>query len=277
MSVQALTWVFDHSEATLGDRLVMLVIADHARADGTGSWPSVETIAREAKVSERTVTRSFSRLVELGEIVERGKSRAGTRVWDLAKMGVTSATAGGDNLSVENGQDVTRSVLEPSRTTPPNPPRGGTDGEEPPVREVYDHWRQARKRTRANYETMSPARARKIRTRLREGFTVEDLKLAIDAVDIDDWKDRARHDDITVIFRSREQVERFLEMAERLPSGQRRRPAIDRAVDYVKRMGMEFPTTQSILDELASRFPTLTADELVQVASRRTEGMKDAA
>lgn len=262
LSVQALTWVFDHSEATLGDRLVMLVIADHARADGTGAWPSVETIAREAKVSERTVTRSFARLVELGEIVERGKSRAGTKVWDLPKMGVTSATERGDNLSVEGGQDVTRSVLEPSVETPLTPLRGD-------VQQVYDHWRTARKRTRAAYATCSSARRRKIEQRLRE-FTVAELVAAIDAVALDDWKDRPKHDDLTVIFRSREQVERFLELADTTPGGGKRVPAIDRAVEFAKRFGVEYPTSQSLLDELEVRFPSLSEHERRRVAAMRS-------
>lgn len=79
------------------------------------------------------------------------------------------------------------------------------------VKRVYDHWRQARGKTRSNYQTISPARRQKIQARLRE-FSEADLLAAIDAVARDPWPDRGLHDDLTVIFRSREQVERFLEL-----------------------------------------------------------------
>ena len=79
------------------------------------------------------------------------------------------------------------------------------------VVKVYEYWRQARGRTRKNYEQMSPNRRRKIETRLKE-FSVDDLCQAIANVDNDPWEDRPKHDDIMVIFRNKEQVERFLEM-----------------------------------------------------------------
>lgn len=68
MSVQAMAWVFDHSKSTGNDRLVLLAIANHASKDGGGSYPSVPTIASEARVSDRTVTRSLKRLAALGEL-----------------------------------------------------------------------------------------------------------------------------------------------------------------------------------------------------------------
>lgn len=82
-----------------------------------------------------------------------------------------------------------------------------------PIRVVYDHWRTERSRTDRRYERISDARRQKIAARLRE-FTVDELKSAISAVALDPWEDRPRHDDLTVILRSREQVERFLAFAE---------------------------------------------------------------
>lgn len=79
------------------------------------------------------------------------------------------------------------------------------------IHDIYDCWRTERKKTNGRYATMSPNRRLKIQTRLKE-FSVEELKQAIKNVALDPWAERARHDDLTVIFRSREQVEKFLEM-----------------------------------------------------------------
>ncbi len=80
------------------------------------------------------------------------------------------------------------------------------------VQRIYDHWRTKCGKTRANYAKISTARRRKIHARLRE-FTADELCLAIDAVAKDPWEGRSLNDDLTVIFRSHEQVDRFLEMA----------------------------------------------------------------
>ncbi len=76
---------------------------------------------------------------------------------------------------------------------------------------VYEHWRRERGKVSNRYAKISEARRKKIRSRLTE-FSVDELCLAVTNVANDPWPDRPSHDDLTVIFRSREQVERFLEM-----------------------------------------------------------------
>lgn len=78
-----LSWVFKHSEAQLASRLVLLVLADHAKDDGSSSWPSVATIASEARVNERTVQRCLRELADAGHITKTGESRTGTSVWTV--------------------------------------------------------------------------------------------------------------------------------------------------------------------------------------------------
>jgi DNA-binding transcriptional MocR family regulator len=64
------------------DRVVLLVIARHASRDGDGSFPSRDSIARSAGVTERTVSRSTRRLESLGLI--HGEPRPGkTTIWRL--------------------------------------------------------------------------------------------------------------------------------------------------------------------------------------------------
>lgn len=48
------------------EKMVLLVIADHANDDGAEAWPSQATIAKKASVSIRTVQRSVNSLVEQG-------------------------------------------------------------------------------------------------------------------------------------------------------------------------------------------------------------------
>jgi hypothetical protein len=68
MSVKVMTWVWEYSKATLAARLVLLAIADNAGDDGAKAYPSVATIARKARVGERTVQESIAKLVKLGEL-----------------------------------------------------------------------------------------------------------------------------------------------------------------------------------------------------------------
>ncbi len=134
MSIHPMSWVLRESEAKLGDRLVLLVLADHASDDGTGAWPSVATIAAEARLSTRQAQRCLRNLVAQGEIEEDGKSKAGTVNWTLvgyqrgrqnvtpeatstAPRGVTSSTSGGDRMSPEPSLEQP-SLEQPSGTTP---------------------------------------------------------------------------------------------------------------------------------------------------------------
>ena len=55
MSVHVISWVLSHSEERLGNRLVLIVLADHAAKDGSDAFPSVNTIAQEARMSKRAV------------------------------------------------------------------------------------------------------------------------------------------------------------------------------------------------------------------------------
>jgi hypothetical protein len=60
--------VQDHSRAERTDLLVLLAIARYARTDGTGAFPSLDTIAKCARVARRTAQRAIDRLVRSGEL-----------------------------------------------------------------------------------------------------------------------------------------------------------------------------------------------------------------
>lgn len=137
----------------------------------------------------------------------------------------------------------------------PDPPRGGTPRRSAPTRAapaesesetdkksathspqqvpedvqiVYDHWREVCGKTDSRYERLSPGRKQKINARLRE-YTVDQLCRAIDGVALDDWPDRQRYNDLTIIFANRERVDRFLGFADSPPQPRPngRRPDLD--------------------------------------------------
>jgi DNA-binding transcriptional ArsR family regulator len=73
MSVTAMSAVFKSTLPT-GEKMVLLIIADHASDDGTNAWPGLDTIARKASMTRRSVQRHISALVDAGlVIVERQK------------------------------------------------------------------------------------------------------------------------------------------------------------------------------------------------------------
>lgn len=122
MSVSAVSWVLSESEARGSERLVLIVLADHASADGTDSYPSVETIALQARVSERSAQYAL-RALERGGHIARGEDRPnGTRCYtvhmrpeDLRPAGEDVAGDGGADLAPPGVQILHRGGAE-SRT-----------------------------------------------------------------------------------------------------------------------------------------------------------------
>ena len=132
MSHQATTWVMEFSESRLADRLVLGAIAHRVSNDNGEAFPSVGTIAREARLSESSVHASLRRLKRMGELeIDMGGSQYGTNVYRMPKFlswfltlhalqGVQSlhprkrkVRTGGVQITLEMTPD---SAPEPSRT-----------------------------------------------------------------------------------------------------------------------------------------------------------------
>lgn len=197
MSVHALSWVFRYSEATLGSRLVLLVLADHAKDDGTAAWPSVGTIASEARMTRRAVQASLRKLEAEGMVESTGVSRAGTTVYRVVGVGGV-VTAGG----VIDDQNTSRTTPEPSRNRPngdtvvsPAGARNGngngsTKGE--PL--GFDDWLEHHAEVTGSRACCMPgSRARRLVARqfaaaVGEGRSVEELKRVSVGVFADGWR-----------------------------------------------------------------------------------------
>lgn len=62
-------------------RVVLLAVAQHMKADGTGAWPSQQTLAARAGVGERSARRHLDIAARLGWIERERVRRAGGRNW----------------------------------------------------------------------------------------------------------------------------------------------------------------------------------------------------
>jgi hypothetical protein len=112
MSIKALTWVFEHSEETLGRRLVLLALADYAHDDGSEAYPAVSSLAAKARMSERQVQRALRGMERDGTIVRDGKGPHQTTKW-------TIRMEGGDNLSGVTNRAGFRPEMSPDPSLDP--------------------------------------------------------------------------------------------------------------------------------------------------------------
>lgn len=91
MSIVCLSHIMRHSEATLGARLVLFVLAEHAHDDGTEAFPSVDTIVQRTRMSRKGVQGALRRLEADSMIHRDGYGLRGQTKWRLAMGGeVTS-------------------------------------------------------------------------------------------------------------------------------------------------------------------------------------------
>jgi len=95
----------------------MLVLADFSNDDGI-SWPSVDTIARKARCSPRTIQRITSQLEASGKLrVDHEGAQYGTNLYTITIQGCQTVTPG--CKSVTGG--VTKTALRGDTSLSPNP------------------------------------------------------------------------------------------------------------------------------------------------------------
>lgn len=69
MSIRVMSRVWDNSAAKGSALLVLLAIADFASDDGGNAYPSIPTLAKKVRMSERQVQRIVNTLADVGELV----------------------------------------------------------------------------------------------------------------------------------------------------------------------------------------------------------------
>jgi hypothetical protein len=122
VSVHVSSWVFKNSPAEKTERLVLLVLADHANGDGDGAYPSVPTIQREARVRGRSTVQGALRTLEgAGAIDATGATDVGTTVYRVS-MDLAEQDWAGVYQPWEDPHEKHR-----RRRTPRASTRGGTE------------------------------------------------------------------------------------------------------------------------------------------------------
>lgn len=119
-----------HSDATLGARLVLLVLAEHAHEDGSEAFPKVETIASKARMSRKAVQDALRRLEDGQHIAQTGVRPSGTRIYRILGIaagenlgedgdkGAKLLPGRGVDASVRGEESTPDPVDEPSMTRP---------------------------------------------------------------------------------------------------------------------------------------------------------------
>lgn len=116
MSIKVMSYVFEHSDAKLADRLVLLTLADYAHDDGRYAFPSVETIARKSRVGVSTARGCLRSLESAGEIRHVGETKHGTRMYTVLMPKLGTPESGPPS---ESGATPPGSGPNPLRTTTP--------------------------------------------------------------------------------------------------------------------------------------------------------------
>lgn len=178
MSIQAVSWVLDHSEAKGGERLVLIAIANHY------DWndPALVALAREARLSRSAVIRAIHRLEADGElVVERdetpGRSRKNRYIitgYEESRNATIPVSEHGERVASTPGKGrahATRTVSN-RRDTPSGQPAPDGTGPDPRVAPLVAGYVDDYRVTHEGHDP--PARwkgaaGRSIREALRDG------------------------------------------------------------------------------------------------------------
>jgi hypothetical protein len=206
MSVQAMSWVFDHSETVGGARLVLLAIANHHNRETGTAFPSYDTIAREARLSRSAVRRAVERLEASGELlVERpetnGRGRS-NRYWlvgfdapeerarhaPIPERGKGASRTGKGAFSAVKGRVDAPLTIEPTQEPTNAEPKPLKDDNARPARQSDP---RADEVTRAWWDRLDPKPMQKyvavraiVSTALRAGHRPDAVAAALDRVDL---------------------------------------------------------------------------------------------
>lgn len=121
MSIEVLAAVLRMNVGDPTVKLVLIGLANHAHADGTAAWPTVERLGEYACCSRRTVQRSLATLKAAGHI-RPGDQRL------VAHLGRYASTVYDVATSEAQVQEWRGANLAPLAGAPPTAPRGATGG-----------------------------------------------------------------------------------------------------------------------------------------------------
>jgi hypothetical protein len=115
MSILVMSQVWAYSRADGSTLLCALAIADFANDDGV-AFPSVPTLAKKCRISDRSVQYALSKLIELNElIIDREQGPHGTNLYRLLVQNMRGAKSAPVQSTTKGGEaGCTQTVIEPS-------------------------------------------------------------------------------------------------------------------------------------------------------------------
>jgi hypothetical protein len=151
MSVRVMQAVWQHSKQSGGALVLLLAIADNAHDDGGGAYPSIDTLARKARMTGRNVNILLKALVADGEIaVDPGAGPHGVNVYRVLLPGLVTpenisplktfhpekSDAGGVKKSAGGGEKIGTGGVKPVSPKPSLEPSNKPSREEPSETDV---------------------------------------------------------------------------------------------------------------------------------------------
>jgi hypothetical protein len=182
MSIKAMSRIWAESRAEGSDLLVALAIADFANDDGE-AFPSVGTLAKKARISQRSVQYSLEKLKNLGELdVEYASGPKGCNRYTLgegAKSAPPKPASPGGEVGFTGGvQPIAPGGVNPSAPKPSLLTTKNTNTTQH-VEELARLWNENRSVAMPQIRELSPTRKAHIRARLGAVPDLERQKAAI--------------------------------------------------------------------------------------------------
>lgn len=148
MSLPHVAWAMDQTTGNPTRKAVLVALADFTNGETGKCCPYIATIAKRTELSEKTVQRALSDLVDAGFVKRTRRHRPDGKQagYDYRLPAVLVIQVQREPVDTESdGQEVTESSQEPGTSLEPKPPPIG-----PPTMavemEAYRHWTVDRKR-----------------------------------------------------------------------------------------------------------------------------------
>lgn len=131
MSIKCMTRVWEYSQTKGSLLLLLLAIADYAHDDGTGAYPSLETLAAKTRMTVQNVIRLVNAAEKIGELqIDRGSGRGNPNQYTvlcgrntkkiLVKKDAEILKKGAEILKPALVQPVEPSIIEPIQPSIPS-------------------------------------------------------------------------------------------------------------------------------------------------------------
>ena len=212
-------------------KLVFLKLADNANDDGE-CWPSYQYIADQCEMSKRSAINHIDELVKDGFLrkeVRKGPKRNSSNLYIINKhkLGSESPAPVIEVIGASPAPDGASPASQGSASPAPRISHSFESVKEPKdisssddVHVVFNYWKQVM--GKANNAKLTSGRAKCINGRLKEDYSVDDIKQGIDNCRRSDYHmgkndTGTRYDDLTLICRSGEKLEQFMSNVRVMP------------------------------------------------------------